>query len=405
MPCLASNQVRNLGPLALLAWLSGCVVPLGTTGQPPPNQDVVGPDGGLTMVPTAPDAGPEGGGAIFADAGPWINVSSNLAGLASECGNLTLLSSRPDRDMLIAGVALQGLWANVDGGTVWSNLGAGADAGPGVITNRPSKIVYDPVHLDTFWESGIYNSSGIYRTDDNGQTFLPLGSATHDDSVGVDFTDPMRQTLLAGGHEQTNRLLRSTNGGNDWMDIGPQLPTTAGYLSEVLVLNAQVHLVGTSNGTASGVYRTTDGGGTWTQVYSQPGGGGVVGHPLVASDGSLYWLLETNAGIIHGTSDGTSWTLVTGTGIVSDYFGGATIIELPDNRLMTLGNQTLIISSNQGVSWETFGTPLPMFYPEGVLYSPFRKTLYIWHDDCSFGANDPVLANAVMALPFDYQSH
>src|SRR5580658_10668187 len=89
MPCLASNQVRNLGPLALLAWLSGCVVPLGTTGQPPPNQVVIGPDGGLTTVPSAPDAG-AGGGAIFADAGPWINVSSNLAGLASECGNLTL---------------------------------------------------------------------------------------------------------------------------------------------------------------------------------------------------------------------------------------------------------------------------------------------------------------------------
>ena len=404
MPCLASNLVRNLGLLALLAWLSACVVPIGTT--PPPGQVVIGPDGGATVVTNAADAGPEGGGAVFADAGPWINVSSNLAGLASECGNLTLLSSRPDRDMLIAGVAQQGLWANVDGGTVWSRLGTGDDGGPAVITNRPQDIVYDPVHLDTFWESGIYNSVGVYRTDDNGQTFLPLGSSMHDDSVGVDFTDPTRQTLLAGGHEQTNRLLHSTNGGADWTDIGSALPKSAGYLSQALVLSAQVYLLGTSNGTGSGIFRTTDGGTTWTQVYPLSGGAGVVGHPLISFDGSIYWLLETNAGLVHGTSDGASWTQVTGAGVVADYFDGASIIELPDHRLITFANQGLIISSNQGASWAAFATPFPpMVNPIGVVYSTFRKMLYIWHDDCSFGANDPVLPDAIMALPFDYESH
>ncbi len=405
MPSLASKPVRNVGPLGLLLWLSGCIIPIGTTGQQaPPNQVVIGPDGGLTSVPR--DAGPEGGGAVFADAGPWINVTSNLAGLASECGNLTMVSSRPDRDMLIAGVAQQGLWANVDGGTTWSKLGASVDAGPAAITNRPTDIVYDPVHLDTFWESGIYNSIGVYRTDDNGQTFIPLGMSTHDDSVGIDFTDPVRQTLVAGGHEQTNRLLRSTNGGNDWTDIGANLPKTAGYLSLAVVLSAQVHLVGTNNGPGSGIFRTTDGGANWTQIYAHPGGGGVVGHPLFASDGSIYWLLETNAGLLHGTSDGASWAQVAGTGIFSDYFQGASIIELPDHRLMTLANQTLIISSNQGASWATFGAPFPpMFNANGVLYSPFRKALYIWHNDCTFGANDPVLPDAVMSLPFDYQSH
>ena len=44
-----------------------------------------------------------------------------------------------------------------------------------MITNRPSAIVYDPEHADTFWEAGIYNGGGVYKTEDNGKTFVQLG--------------------------------------------------------------------------------------------------------------------------------------------------------------------------------------------------------------------------------------
>ncbi len=302
--------------------------------------------------------------------------------------------------MLIAGVARQGLWANFDGGADWTRLAADEDAGPNAIINRPSEIVYDPSHPDTFWESGIYNGPGVYRTDDNGLTILEVGTMTnHNDSVSVDFTDTARQTLLAGGHEQAGRLLLSTNGGTAWTDIGPQLPANAGYSSEALVVSPKVYLVGTYQGSASGVFRTTDGGSTWTQVYSAA----VRGHPLVASDTSIYWLLATNAGLIRSTDVGLSWTQVTGTGILADYFGGASIIELPDARLLTLGTQSLLISANKGASWQSFGTIFPQFTALGVVYSTFRKMLYVWHDDCTFGADDPVLPNAIVALPFDYE--
>ena len=91
----------------------------------------------------------------------WANVTSNLAGMSSERGNLTMISSRPNSTMVIAGVAHRGLFATTDGGATWSALGTGA--GSDAIINRPSSIVYDPDHTDTFWESGIYSGGASMR--------------------------------------------------------------------------------------------------------------------------------------------------------------------------------------------------------------------------------------------------
>ena len=90
-------------------------------------------------------------------------------------------------------------------------------------------MVYDPEHPGTFWESGIYNGGGVYKTSDNGKTFEQLGDLTHTDSVSVDFSDPQRKTLLAGPHEMNSKLYRSTDGGRTWKDIGASLPSSAGY--------------------------------------------------------------------------------------------------------------------------------------------------------------------------------
>src|SRR5688500_17972125 len=133
--------------------------------------------------------------------GSWTPATANLAGLPSECGNLSFLSVRPDRDMLTVSVALRGLWASEKGSDTWTPLGVGA--GSATITNRGSSTVYDPDRPNTFWESGIYNGGGDYRTDDNGITCRQLGTLTHSDAVSVNLTDPRRLTLLASGHERT----------------------------------------------------------------------------------------------------------------------------------------------------------------------------------------------------------
>ena len=97
-------------------------------------------------------------------------MTANLAGMASECGNISLVSARPDRDQLIASVSLHGLWSTT-GAADWTALGTGAGSAP--ISNRGSKIVFDPDHPDTFWESGIYNGGGVFE-------IVPYGAAGED---------------------------------------------------------------------------------------------------------------------------------------------------------------------------------------------------------------------------------
>jgi photosystem II stability/assembly factor-like uncharacterized protein len=302
-----------------------------------------------------------------------------------------MLSVRPDRDMLITSIAQRGLFAEADGAETWSPLGQGA--GSATITNRGTMVVYDPTHPATFWESGIYNGGGVYRTDDNGTTFKQLGSITHAEGVGVDLSDPDRRTLVATIHETTG-VSRSTDGGQTWTDLSSTLPPNVGLAGTPLVFNAQTYVVGFHRADGSGVARTTDGGASWTLAYK----GGVVGVPLVAkSDVGIYWVLDSG-GVIRSLDQGATWTQVARGGSILP--GAGTIVELPDGRLAAIGKAVVIVSDDHGRTWRAVGPVLP-FAPTGFAYSPYRKAFYAWYFTCDLSGSNPVLANSIVRLAFD----
>ena len=80
------------------------------------------------------------------------------------------------------------------------------------IRNRPHQMVFDPKDPGRFWISGCYGPSP-FVTADAGKTFRRLGNLTHMDGVGIDFTDPKRQTLVVGLHEQARSVCKSSDGG------------------------------------------------------------------------------------------------------------------------------------------------------------------------------------------------
>ena len=319
--------------------------------------------------------------------GNWVNATSNLAGMTSQCGNMTYVSAKPNEDLMIAGIALQGLWGSTDGGTSWHQLGSGG--GSAKITNRPGSIIYDPVHPNVFWESGIYNSKGVYRTDTDGSVFQALGSIGHNDTVSVDFTHPNRQTLLAGGHEQKQTVYRSQDSGNTWTNVGVNLPAGTAFSSYPLVINSKTFFAGcfpSWGGGTGGIYQSNDSGTTWSSVSVQGGGA----QPLVASDGSIYWP-SGDGSMVRGTGQGSNWiwnqTVANGT------LRNVHPIELPDGRVVSLGFQHVMISSDHGVNWQSFGPQLP-FTPVGISYSDSDKSFYIWQFDCG----NKVLPNAIMKI-------
>jgi hypothetical protein len=320
----------------------------------------------------------------------WMNATANLAGMPSECGNLTLVSAKPKSNLVIAGVARHGLYATLDGGKNWSALGTGA--GSATIINRPSSVVYDPAHTDVFWESGIYNGGGVYQTIDNGVTFKQLGTITHNDLVSVDFSDPQRKTLLVGGHEQKQTLYRSTDNGATWTNVGTNMPLGSHFSSAPLVIDGQTHLVGCCGwGTGTcGIWRSTNGAASWTQVSTMD----AVSAPLWATSGTMYWALIYNRGFQKSADMGQHWASA-----VQGNYVSAAPIELPDGRLVAIGADHLMVSVD-GSTWTPIGDPLP-YKPNGATYSAQTKTFFVWRNDCG----NAVLPNAIMSAGFDYQVH
>ena len=320
---------------------------------------------------------------------PWVSATGNLAGLASECGNLSFVTARPDGDGVIAGVALHGLYASTGGSNAWQPLGTAK--GSAVITNRMSSVVYDPTNPAVFWEAGLYNGGGVYRTNDGGATFSPLGDIRHIDMVAVDLTDPARSTMLAGMHE-SNLLYRSKDGGRTWADISTAIgvPADVGFAASVHIVDQNLHLLGTRNGAKAGVYRTADGGGSWTRTWTTP----VVGRMLVAKDGAWYWLLESGNGVIKSTDAGVTWKRVGGAGRIAPT--AASLVELPDGRLATWG-ASIVMSADGGVTWKAYGAKLP-YSPWGMTYSAAQKAFYVWRFDCFATGDNPVPADAIMRM-------
>src|SRR5262245_22198344 len=81
--------------------------------------------GGSAGKSSAGSAGkPSAGSGGSVDTGPapsssWVNATGNLANMASECGNLTMLSAVPGTGAIIAGVAKHGLFQTDDAGKTW----------------------------------------------------------------------------------------------------------------------------------------------------------------------------------------------------------------------------------------------------------------------------------------------
>jgi len=170
------------------------------------------------------------------------------------------------------------------------------------------------------------------------------------------------------------------------------LPANLGFCTATLVLDAKTLLVGCAagySGKNGAVLRSTNGGDAWTQVNDK----GVLGEPLWASDGSIYWAAE-GGGVYKSTDQGLSFKQVAD----GNTAGAVRPIELPGGRIVSIAQRLLKGSSDGGVSWQAIGTALP-FDPQYLGYSPFRRAFYASHFDCT--SNVP--ADAIERYGFDFK--
>ncbi len=326
-----------------------------------------------------------------APTGEWVNVTGNLAGLHSECGNMSYVTAKPDEDVLFAGVAANGLFRSEDGGGSWTAIPVTKGSDP--ISHRPSSMIFDPADANFVWESGNYGShGGVYSSTDGAKTFTRLGDITHNELVSIDFTDPHRKTLLAGGHEQFQKLYKSTDEGTTWAQIGDTVPDAAAVSSFPLIINATTFLLGVGGYGAKqyGIYRSTDGGDSW-DLATDLGG---YTTPLVTPDGIIYWTSK-DKGLAKSDDQGETWTQAVGPNLLLSI----PPLALPDGRIASATEHAVVVSADGGKNWQSISPATP-FTAAGLVYSAARKQFLIWHWDCG----ESVLDDAIMAYDFDYEA-
>jgi hypothetical protein len=113
-------------------------------------------------------------------------------------------------------------------------------------------------------------------------------------------------------------------------------------------------------------------------------------HPLVTSDGTIYFPFNNN--LLKSSDAGVTWSQVG-----SNLQGGIHPIQVPDGRLVDASGNNLVVSSDGGRTWTPFGASLP-FSPgiEGpsIVYAPSNNAVYMSHWDCG----NAVLPNAIAML-------
>jgi hypothetical protein len=297
----------------------------------------------------------------FASGTPsWVNVTNGLPAIG-------VIATAPGKDRVIAGASdKSGLRASNDGGATWTNLGSGG----GFMT---SCIRFDTSASDTFWVCGIYGTPVIV-TRDGGTTFKEMGSISHNDALAVDLNDPLRRTVLVSGHEAKKTLNKTLNDGANWTNIGANLPDSSHFSAYPHIFDSLTYIVGCSGwgGGSAGIWRTSDGGTSWTQVSKIS----AFGYPLVCKNGDIYFNIIWDNGLVRSTDGGNRWLTAVGFGTVLN----CPPIELPDGRIVASSSKTnasgLIVSSNKGASWTDLG-PRTAGKVNSITYNIIRKALFV----------------------------
>lgn len=287
-----------------------------------------------------------------------------------------------------------------------SLIGSSDQAPLGTTAGAVETVVANPTNANILYVGTP--EGGIWKTIDGGATWTPLTDNQAAQSIAtlaLDPTDPTNQTLIAGtgltangyvgsvsalqqSGGLTTGLLYSQDGGQTWTDLGAA--ALSGQTVDAVAARGNVILAGTyemslyaspQQKTAGGLYRSTDGGSTFTLV---PGTNGLPAGPIssIAGDpanpNTLYAAVaspsltpagEASTGVYMSTDNGATWSPVFGAAQSGGAINNSTQTAIkvatgPDGSVaagvinIQTGKLTgLFLSENAGASWTSLPVP------------------------------------------------
>jgi photosystem II stability/assembly factor-like uncharacterized protein len=314
-----------------------------------------------------------GGGAVYrsTDGGEtWQAVGSGLGDI-----NVFALTTVPSGSMSFS--------AGTDGGLWQLKVLQGGPAEPGTWQSggprggRAQALALSPdfegdgVVLAGEWLAGRYGDQwglGIYKSADGSQTWQPsstgtegvyYSSAIHGFAFSPSFTSDQKLFAATWGG-----LFQSTDGGGHWQWVPRIFRGAPGAITAVAVApdyTASGHVL--AGGGYGGVFVSRDGGINWSADYSVSSVSAIAYSPDFGLDSTAF---VGSWGLYKTGDGGVSWTKVLTEGIsslaVSPQFGA-------DGTLFA-GSDALYISHDRGTSWISVTLPTDPFIINALAISP-----------------------------------
>src|SRR5262245_19317086 len=234
------------------------------------------------------------------------------------------------------GAVAGGVWKTTDGGSYWENVSDGyfRTAAIGALAVAPSdpNVIYAGTGEATIRIDVVYGD-GVYKTTDGGRTWAHVGLADsrHIGKIRVHPRDPDLVYVAELGHafgpNGERGVYRSRDGGRSWQQVLFR-SNKAGAIDLALdPSNPRVLYAATwevyrhfwtlsSGGPDSRLYKSTDGGDTWTDLTDNPGlpSGikGKIGVTVSPARPDRVWAIieAEKAGLYRSDDAGRTWELV-----------------------------------------------------------------------------------------------
>ncbi len=249
-------------------------------------------------------------------------------------GRVVAVAGDPARDQVFYfGSTGGGVWKTTDGGTIWENVSDGyfKRASVGALAVAPSdpNVIYAGMGESTI-RGNVSHGDGVYRSTDAGKTWVHCGLA-ETRNIGKVRVHPQNADLVyvaalghAHGANSERGVYRSRDGGKTWervlfrsekagaidLAIDPNNPRIL-YATLWEARRGPYELV--SGGEGSGIFKSTDGGDTWTEISHKNGLPkgmlGKIGVAVSAAQPDRVWaIVEAEDGAVFRSDDaGENW--------------------------------------------------------------------------------------------------
>ncbi|UTW62934.1 T9SS type A sorting domain-containing protein [bacterium SCSIO 12741] len=221
---------------------------------------------------------------------------------------------------------------------------------------RINAIAIHPVNHQILLAGGA--SSGIWKSTDNGKTWT--SKTEHLPSIGISdiVFDPNDHNIIyaATGDADGNRavystgIYKSTDGGETWSIVGlPRDLSDKLFIRRLAMPESPANTILAT--TSSGIQRSTDGGSNWTVVDSKKGGSALVKKP---GSSTTFYVGTRGGEILKSTDGGSNWTDISPQGTSLFARVELAVSDLDSNFLFAIDMQGTTLKSNDaGATWTT----------------------------------------------------